>query len=124
LRDVEKVVLITKILNDIPNQEVTPLSARKLLRKHGKDQALPLYRLFKAIGQIELSHLIKSQKKFPISYNDLCIDEEFIIRVFNVDSSYAKKLLDLALDLVIINPELNDRNVLLSTLNKQKSNIH
>lgn len=123
LRDVEKVIQVTKILNNIGEQEPTRITARKMIKVVGKERALSLYRLFKAIGLTDLSQLIKLEKNSLLEANDLCVDVEYIAKAFNVDITYAKKLLDLALDLVIMQPELNEPSKLLSALNKQKSSI-
>ena len=123
LRDVEKVLQVTKILNNVENQEHNPLTARKMLRAYGKDRALSLYRLFKAIGLIELSQLIKNEKNSVIEIKDLCVNLDYVMKAFSVDSIDGKKLLELALDMVIIQPELNKPHILLSALNKKKSSI-
>ena len=123
LRDSEKVLQITNILNNIGNKEYTPLLARKLIKIVGKDKLYNLYRLFKALGLYNLSRLIKLEKNSVIELNELCVDEDILMKIFNVDSIFAKKLLDLALDVVIIQPEMNERNRLLSALNKKISSI-
>jgi hypothetical protein len=118
LRDVDKVLQVTKILNSVNSQDPTPLNARKMLKVYGKDRAMSLYRLFKAIGLIELSQLIKSEKNSPIEIGDLCIDKDYISKAFGVNEDVAKKLLDLAIDIVIIQPELNEPIKLLNAINK------
>lgn len=123
MRDTEKVIQVNKLLNDISEIDATPINARKLLKVYGKDKALNFYRLFKAIGLNEIASCIKTEKNSTTCIADLCVDEEYITRVFNVDSTQAKKLLDLALDLVIMHPELNEAAKLMVALNKQKSNI-
>jgi len=123
LRDAEKVLQVTKILNTVTEQTPTPIIARKLLKLYGKDRALNLYRLFKAIGLTTLSHMIKLEKNSPTAVQDLCVDSDYIMKAFNIDTDLAKKLLDLALDIVIMQPELNEPTKLLSALNKQKVNI-
>lgn len=123
MRDTEKVLQVGELLNNISDIEPTALNARKLLRQYGKDKVLNLYRLFKAIGLNEMAHCIKSEKNSVVCIDDLCVDEDYITRVFNVEPNQAKKLLDLALNLVIMNPELNDAAKLMVALNKQKYNI-
>lgn len=122
LRDVEKVLQVTHILNEIQSQDHNSVTARKILRVYGKDRALNLYRLFRAIGLNDLAQIVKNEKNSPIDAKDLCVDLDFIMRAFNVDQDKAKKLLDLALDIVIMHPELNEPSRLLSALNKQKTN--
>ena len=45
------------------------------------------------------------------------------MKAFNIDEPSAKKLLDLALDIVIMQPELNEQVKLLNALNKKKSSL-
>ena len=123
LRDAEKVLQVTKILNNVSEHEPTPSIARNILRVYGKERAMSLYRLFKAIGLIELSHLIKLEKNSPTEIKDLCVNTDFVMKAFNIDENSAKKLLDLALDIVIMQPELNEQAKLLSALNKKKSSL-
>ena len=123
LRDAEKVLQVTRILNDVGQQDPTAITARKMIKLYGKERALNLYRLFKAIGMTKLSHLVKLEKNSPVEVKDLCVDSDYIMKAFNIDTILAKKLLDLALDIVIMQPELNEPAKLLSALNKQKYNI-
>jgi hypothetical protein len=123
LRDTSSVIQVTKILNSVNNQEHNSITARRMIRAYGKERVLGLYRLFKAIGLVELSQLIKNEKNSPIDPNDLCVDIDYIMKAFGVDHDLAKKLLDLALDIVIMHPELNEPTRLLSALNKQKASI-
>lgn len=123
LRDTDKVLQITHILNNIREMPHNAITARKLIKEYGKDKALNLYRLFKALGFTDLATIIKKEKNAVVSKEDLCINVEFISRVFGANESQSNKLLDLALDLVIMQPELNDPNKLMVALNKQKANI-
>jgi hypothetical protein len=121
LRDTDKVIQVTKIINSMRELKPTAYNARQLIRTYGKDKALQLYRLFKALGFTEMATIIKQQRNAVVSIDDLCVNVEFVAKVFNVDDVKATKLLDLALNLVIMQPELNDPNKLMVELNKQKS---
>jgi hypothetical protein len=67
--------------------------------------------------------MIKLEKNSPTGVQDLCVDSNYITKAFNIDVDQAKKFLDLALDIVIMQPELNEPAKLLNALNKQKYNI-
>jgi hypothetical protein len=123
LRDVEKVLQITKLLNVISTCEHTPTNIRKLLKNSEKDRVLEIYRLFKAIGMKDLANIVKQERNSILTYKGLCVNVDYIMKVFNVDANQANNLLDLALDLVIINQDLNDPLKLMNALNKQKKNI-
>lgn len=127
--DIKDVVNETKILAEIKNTnllisaEQNMIMARAVIRQCGTKRLPSLVRLIKLSGYKELSKLLKEQKDAVTCVDDLAITLDDVKASFRVTDEEAQRILDLALDKVILRPELNDQFKLLSLLNKDLESV-
>ena len=120
LRDSHFVVNLYKAISEIESEDET--QARKFLACLGTKQRLPnVLRLLKFMGFKKLAQNIKSQKDAPIFRENLCIDESILKAAFNIKKEDTlDKLMVIARNKIIDNPEFNDKYKILTYLNKER----
>lgn len=92
--------------------------AVEVIKLCGKDRFSNLVRLFKILGYKEYSKQLKDHKDFALTIDDLAVDARTISNAFKIDKNEAMKYLELALQEVMVNPKLNEKDQLLIHLNK------
>lgn len=110
-----------KAISEIKNED--DVTARKVLNICGKERLQNIVRLVKLLGYKILSKKIKEQKDSIITKADLSITMSDVLNCFRVEHVEAEKILDMALEKVILNPELNNHSDLLLSIHKDIERI-
>ena len=98
------------------------LTARKILKAIRGTRIQNMIHLLYAMKFKTLAKFVRSQKESIFSVNKLCINEEVIRSTFKIDDeNEVKKILDKALQKVMLNPEYNDKYKILTYLNNERT---
>jgi len=119
--DIKDIVNETRAVLSIEDE--SDITARRIISTCGKNRVSNLIRLLKLSGYKELSRKLKEQKDAVTSHGELAITLQDVQASFKVTEQEANKLLDLALDRVIVSPELNNQYQLLISLNKDLERV-
>lgn len=117
-RDSHAIIELCNCIKQIKTED--DITARRILNVCGKDRIENLTRLLKSLGYKKLSKMIKTQGNAAVSYEDLALTTDTIKSSFKVEDMEANKLLDMALNKVITEPDYNEKDKLLIYLNKER----
>lgn len=121
LWDIKDIINETNAINLVCAED--DQTAIEILTLCGKKRFYNLIRLFKLLGFKTLSKKIKEQKDCICSVSDLNLTARDIKMFFEVDDEQANKALELALEYVILQPELNEKEQLLILLNREIESV-
>lgn len=99
-------------------EEENEISARKVLNICGKERATNITRLLKAIGMKDLAKKVKEQKNSVVTFSELAITVDDIKASFNIEDDEVERMLSIAMNSVLEDPNINERSTLLIMLNK------
>jgi tRNA nucleotidyltransferase/poly(A) polymerase len=118
-REIDAIKNISTALGLIESED--EVTARNILKTINGFRIQNMIRLLYALKFKTLAKLVRSQKECAFSLNKLCIDEETIRATFKIDDEEKiKKILDKALQKVILEPEFNEKYKILSYLNTER----
>lgn len=119
-KDVEMTKNISEAILSIKTEDV--VTARNILKIIRSNRIQGMIRLLYAMKFKTLAKLVRSQKESVFDVKKLCIDEQTIRDTFKIDDDEeVKKILDMALQKVITNPEFNDKYKILTFINKERT---
>jgi tRNA nucleotidyltransferase/poly(A) polymerase len=120
LRDVENVMKVSKIIRNIEDESDAQLE--KILMQVDKNRTVNMCRLLKSMNFKILSKNLRKQKIRLFVKHTLCIDEKTIRVAFGLDDQLEiERLLELANNKIISNPEFNDKSKILLYLNSERT---
>jgi tRNA nucleotidyltransferase/poly(A) polymerase len=125
-RDTTHVKDLIKAINAIDIDMVNGVEneARKFILNIKKKRIQNSIRLLKQMDNKELAKSVRSERKFSMFKNDICIDKDIIKAAFGiVNESVLDKLMGMAIEKIISNPEINTRTKLLTYLNQERVKI-
>lgn len=118
-REIEAIKNISLALSLIESED--EVTARNILKTTNGYRIQNMIRLLYALKFKTLAKLVRSQKECAFSLNKLCIDGNTIRSTFKIDDEEkVKKILDKALQKVILEPEFNEKYKILSYLNTER----
>jgi tRNA nucleotidyltransferase/poly(A) polymerase len=125
-RDTVHIANLIKALNqiDIECKNGMEFEARKLLNNIGKKRVQNAVRLLNQMDHKELAKVVKKQKGNAIASEDIAIDKNMIKAAFGIaNEEMLDKLINIAMNKVIAEPEFNTRTKLLTYLNIERKHI-
>lgn len=124
-RDTVHISNLIKALNGIDNDNTNmDFEARKFITAIGKKRVQNSIRLLTQMDHKELAKCVKKQKFNMVGVEELSIDKNIIKAAFGVENEILlDKLINMAINKVIAEPEFNTRTKLLTYLNYERKNI-
>jgi len=118
-REIEAIKNISTAIELIESED--EVTARNILKTINGYRVQNMIRLLYALKFKTLAKLVRGQKDCVFNLNKLCIDESIIRSTFKIDNEEkVKKILDKALQKVILEPEFNEKYKILSYLNTER----
>jgi tRNA nucleotidyltransferase/poly(A) polymerase len=125
-RDTVHIANLIKALNeiDMENKNGIEFEARKFLTTIGKKRIQNAIRLLNQMDHKELAKTVKKQKSNAVGAEDVAVDKNMIKAAFGIaNDDMLDKLMDIAMNKVIAQPEFNTRTKLLTYLNTERKNL-
>jgi hypothetical protein len=117
--EIEDIQNITDAISLITDESAE--TAYEILKTIKGKRIQNMIRLLYAMKFKTLAKLVRNQKDTVFSVNQLCINSDIIKATFKInDEIEIKKLLDKALQKVIVSPEFNEKYKILSYLNNER----
>ncbi len=125
-RDTVHIGNLIKAINeiDIDMKAGFDMEARRFVANIGKKRVQNAIRLLNQMDHKELAKAVKKQKGLTVSEEELSIDKNMIKAAFGIaNDKVLDKLINIAMDKVIAEPEFNTRTKLLTYLNHERKAI-
>jgi tRNA nucleotidyltransferase/poly(A) polymerase len=125
-RDTTHIASLIKAINDIDidNKNGIDFEARKFLNGIGKKRVQNAIRLLNQMDHKELAKSVKKQKSNAVGLEEIAVDKNMIKAAFGIANDVMlDKLMDIAMNKVVAQPEFNTRTKLLTYLNTERKNI-
>lgn len=125
-RDTSHISNLIKAINeiDIESKNGIDFEARKFLTTIGKKRVQNAIRLLNQMDHKELAKTVKKQKGNAVGAEDIAIDKNMIKAAFGIaNDGLLDKLMNIAMNKVIAQPEFNTQTKLLTYLNTERKNI-
>jgi hypothetical protein len=118
-KDIDAIKNIISALALIENED--DVTARNIVKAINGYRIQNMIRLLHAIKFKTLAKLVRNQRDSVVNTNKLCINEDTIRSTFNInDEQEIKKILDKALQKVILDPAYNDKYKILTYLHNER----
>jgi hypothetical protein len=125
-RDIGHVISLVNAINSIDMEypKGVEFESRKFLSNIGKKRIQNAVRLLNQLDLKELSKTVRKQKVSSFSVEEVAIDISIIKAAFGIENKdMLDKLINIAIQKVLENPEFNTRTKLLTYLNNERKYI-